>query len=161
MRFRHSGYRKGGLLGAVVLIGVCHTHLSQAEPAIVPARERAQATGQGLSGPTANRGIRAVNPIGTVPLAAEFTSTHNRQLRAREIVVEPGGVVAVHEHQGRPGMAYILEGEIVEHRNDHPEPILRKQGDAAFERTGVAHWWENRSDRVVRALVVDIVPLDP
>jgi len=81
-----------------------------------------------------------------------------RVLRAREIVIAPGGVIAVHEHNTRPGVAYILEGEIVEHRNDSDKPVLRRPGDAAFERTGVAHWWENRSDKPVRALVVDIVP---
>lgn len=91
-------------------------------------------------------------------LGGEFDGMQGRELRAREIVIAPGGVIAVHEHNTRPGVAYILEGEIIEHRNDNDKPIRRRQGDAAFERTGVAHWWENRSEKTVRALVVDIVP---
>ncbi len=125
---------------------------------VVPAAERERAAAQKLSGPTQNRGVESVTPIGSVALDNEISDIKGHSLRAREIVIAPGGVIAVHEHHARPGVAYILEGEIVEHRNDHPEPLLRRQGDAAFEKTGVAHWWENRSDKKVRALVVDIVP---
>jgi quercetin dioxygenase-like cupin family protein len=125
---------------------------------VVPAAERERAVAQKLSGPTQNRGVESVTPIGHVNLEHEFKDIKGHILRAREIVIAPGGVIAVHEHHARPGIAYILEGEIVEHRNDHPEPLLRSQGEAAFEKTGVAHWWENRSDKKVRALVVDIVP---
>lgn len=125
---------------------------------VVPAAERERAAAQRLTGPTQNRGVESVTPIGHVDLEHEINNIKGHVLRAREIVIAPGGVVAVHEHHARPGVAYILEGEIVEHRNDHPEPLLRRQGDAAFEKTGVAHWWENRSNKKVRALVVDIVP---
>jgi quercetin dioxygenase-like cupin family protein len=129
-------------------------------PGVVPAAERELAAKKGMAGPTANRSVRSVTLRGTVELGSEFPSMQGRQLRAREIVIEPGGVIAVHEHHARPGLAYILEGEVVEHRNDHPEPILHKPGGIAFEWTGVVHWWENRSDRPVRALVVDIVPVE-
>ena len=129
-------------------------------PAIVPQAERDLAAKKNLSGPTQNKGIRIIKPIGAVELGSEFPTTAGRQLRARELVIEPGGVVAVHQHDSRPGMAYILEGEIVEHRNDQSQPLLRKTGDAAFEKTGVSHWWENRSPHPVRALVVDIVPVE-
>lgn len=129
-------------------------------PVVVPQTERDLAAKNNLSGPTQNKGIRLIKPIGTVELGGEFPTTAGRQLRARELVIEPGGVVAVHQHDARPGMAYILEGEIVEHRNDQPQPLLRKAGDAAFEKTGISHWWENRSPYPVRALVVDIVPAE-
>ena len=132
----------------------------KAGPAIVPQAERDLAAKKNFPGPTQNIGIRLVKPIGTVELGSEFPTTADRQLRARELVIEPGGVVAVHQHDARPGMAYILEGEIVEHRNVQPQPLLRKAGDAAFEKTGVSHWWENRSPHPVRALVVDIVPVE-
>lgn len=127
---------------------------------VVPQAERDEAAKKNLPGPTQNTGIRVIKLIGTVELGREFTLTEGRQLRARELVIEPGGVVAVHQHNARPGMAYILEGEIVEHRNDQLQPLVRKPGDAAFEKTGVSHWWENRSQHPVRALVVDIVPVE-
>jgi quercetin dioxygenase-like cupin family protein len=31
-------------------------------------------------------------------------------------------------------------------------------GEAAFEATGVTHWWRNEGSTTARALVVDIVP---
>jgi quercetin dioxygenase-like cupin family protein len=147
-------------LGLVVMSG-CASAPEQAESLrVVPAAEEELAAKKDLEGPTATRGIRSVTTIGTVELGSEFAAIKGRQLRSREIVVEPGGMVAVHEHDARPGMAYILEGEIFEHRNDQPGPILRRKGDAAFEQTGVSHWWENRSNQPVRALVVDIVPIE-
>jgi len=125
---------------------------------VVPQAERDSALKKGFAGPTESRGVSSITPVGVVPLEGEFEGLQGRVLRSREIVIAPGGVIAVHEHNKRPGMAYILEGEIVEHRNDHKEPITRRAGDAAFEKTGVVHWWENRSEYPVRALVVDLVP---
>ena len=124
---------------------------------VVPTRERDIAAELAAIGPTQSKLVSAVTPLGSVALSGEFASIADRVLRAREIVVDPGGVVAVHQHSERPGMAYILEGEIVEHRNDSDEPIVRKAGAIAFEKTGVIHWWENLSSQPVRALVVDIV----
>ena len=125
---------------------------------VVPDAERESALKKGFSGPTENRGVTSVTPVGSVVLGGEFEGMQGRMLRAREIVIAPGGVIAVHEHQQRPGVAYIIEGEIMEHRNDQQEPLVRRPGDAAFEKTGVVHWWENRSNKPVRALVVDVVP---
>jgi quercetin dioxygenase-like cupin family protein len=75
------------------------------------------------------------------------------------ISLDPGAVVAVHEHRQRPGFAYILEGEVVERRNDGDgAPVTRKPGDVAVERTGVVHWWKNETDKPAKALIVDVVP---
>lgn len=125
---------------------------------VVPQAERDSAQKKGFSGPKQNRGITSVKTVGNVGLASEFEGMQGRELRAREIEIAPGGVVAVHEHNQRPGIAYIVEGEIIEHRNDSDSPVTRRAGDAAFEKTGVVHWWENLSDKPVRALVVDIIP---
>lgn len=127
---------------------------------IVPQAERERAAGLNAAGPKENRGIEAVKPLGTVPLAGELAEVGKRMLRAREIVVAPGGVVAVHQHEQRPGVAYILEGEMTEFRGDPPVPTVHRAGSAAFERTGVTHWWENRGTTTARALVVDIVPAE-
>lgn len=124
---------------------------------VTPEHERKHAAKMGEQGPKKSQGIKSANQLGIVELSEEFPNIGNRIMRAREIVIEPGGIVAVHEHQNRPGLAYILEGEIIEHRNDHNEPLLRKAGDVAFENSGVIHWWENRSSKIVRALVVDII----
>jgi quercetin dioxygenase-like cupin family protein len=148
------------ILAVLVVLVLVQSACAHEGPQVVPQAERDRAQAEAMQGPTANQGIESVTPVGTVPLKGEIKGADDRMLRARELVIAPGGVVAVHRHEQRPGLAYILEGEIVEHRNDAPQPIVRRAGDAAFEWTGVVHWWENRSKKNVRALVVDIVPVE-
>lgn len=141
----------------ILLPFMVSAHGSHTGGEVVPESEYATAEKLGLEGPTETRGVASVEKLGALELAEEFPALQGQTFRARRITIEPGGVIAIHRHQQRPGFAYILEGEIIEHRNDHPEPILRRAGDVAMERTGVAHWWENQSGAVVKALVVDIV----
>ncbi len=128
---------------------------------VVPQHEHEIAEEQGVKGPTETKGVESVTLLGQVALAGEFQSLDERVMRVREIAIAPGGVVAVHQHEARPGVAYILEGEIMEFRNDEKQALLRTVGEVAFERTGVIHWWENQSNARVRALVVDIVKQEP
>ncbi len=125
---------------------------------VVPEAERERARALKAEGPTETTGVEAILPLGELALAQQFPAPEGHVLRARELVIAAGGVVGVHAHSGRPGIAYILEGEIFEHRSDENEPILRRAGDVSFEYSGLLHWWHNRSEAKARALVVDIVP---
>ena len=129
-------------------------------PTVVPEKEKAIAAARALDGPSETQGIESVDALVNLALDDEFAGMEGYQLRARTLVLSPGAVVAIHQHDRRPGFAYILEGEIVEHRNDSQEPIVRRVGDVAIERTGIVHWWENRSQSAVRALVADLVPVE-
>ena len=126
---------------------------------VVPGKEKQLAQTRGLQGPGKTQGIERVATLVELPLGAEFPGLDGLQMRARELVLAPGAVVAVHQHAQRPGFAYMLAGEMVEVRNDTEGALVRRTGDVAVERTGVSHYWENKSGRVARALVVDIVPL--
>jgi quercetin dioxygenase-like cupin family protein len=125
---------------------------------VVPPEELEIAQGIGAEGPTETKGIESTVILGAMSLNGEFDGLEGRVLRAREVVVLPGGQVAVHRHQSRPAVAYVLEGELIEHRSDEKDPITRKVGAVAFEKTGVVHWWKNDSSKKARVLVVDIVP---
>ena len=125
----------------------------------VPDTERQIAAAKKMEGPSSTRGLSGVETLVALSLADEFKGMQGQQLRARVLTFAPGAVVAVHQHEQRPGFAYILEGEMVEHRNDKKGPVIRRAGEVAIEWTGVSHWWENESDQEVKALVVDI--LDP
>jgi quercetin dioxygenase-like cupin family protein len=158
----HAGIKEWGLTKMRILMlllamaaGTVYAH--EENNSVVPDSERAIARDLKAEGPQANKGV-SVTALGGVALAAELPNAGDRTLRAREIIIEPGGVVAVHQHEGRPGMAYILEGEVVEHRSDASAGIVRKAGAVSFEKTGLTHWWENKSDKKMRALVVDIIP---
>ncbi len=131
-------------------------------PTVVPEAELKAALGRLTAGaPTKTSGVGGLKKLGTVPLDGEFDSVSGRVLRTREIVFKPGAVVALHRHQGRPGVAYIIEGEMTEYRigaDGRATTAVKKAGETALERTGVVHWWKNASGRIARTLVVDIVP---
>ncbi|HEY5551922.1 MAG TPA: cupin domain-containing protein [Opitutaceae bacterium] len=125
---------------------------------LVSQKERAAAQDLGFAGPTESKGLSELKVVGTIPLVTDFPALAGRQLRARTITLEPGGVIAVHKHEGRPGIAYYLEGEVVEHRSDSPEPIVRRKGDVTLETPGLIHWMENRGDVPARIVAIDIAP---
>lgn len=131
-----------------------------AAQSVVPGEEIEIAQQMMAEGPSETSGIKGVNNLGTVTLEGEFDTPIGLVMRVREIIFEPRGVVAVHQHDGRPGVAYIIEGEITEYRSGAEMPLIKKAGDVSFESTGVTHWWVNHSDEQVRALVVDIVPTE-
>jgi quercetin dioxygenase-like cupin family protein len=139
-----------------LVAGFSHAHDHSMD--VVPAAEMERAQALHADGPKANAGVESIKDLGSISLDGEIKDDKNKVLRAREITIQPGGVVAVHEHDARPGVAYILEGEIMEHRSDTSNPVTRKTGALAFEKTGITHWWENKSTRKVRAFIVDIVP---
>ena len=138
--------------------GAAHGHTKK-ELTVVPDKEKAIAQHKHLEGPTKTHGIAGVKTLVGLALGSEFPGLKGRQMRARELVIKPGAVVAIHQHEKRPGFAYILEGEMVEYRNDQKGAIVRRVGDVAVERTGISHWWTNKSGKMARALVVDIVPV--
>lgn len=126
---------------------------------VTPEEEKQQAAEMESSGPKKTSGIKNVRMMGTVALAGQFDDVENKQLRARELEISPGGIVAVHRHDGRPGVAYIVSGQMTEHRVGEKGPVVKKAGDTAFEMTGTVHWWKNEGTTVARIVVVDIVPI--
>jgi quercetin dioxygenase-like cupin family protein len=127
-----------------------------ADITLTPPRDDDMITMGGLKGPKETKGIASIDPMGIIDLGEEFPAMSGRQMRARIFTIEPGGVVGIHTHEQRPGYAFIISGKIMEHRNDHLEPLVRNAGDIAIEKAGVTHWWENTFAEPVKALVVDI-----
>lgn len=109
-------------------------------------------------GPTTPKGLSG-SVTATVPLDGVFKSSDGLQLRAREVTIAPGGQIPVHHHAGRPGVAYILEGEVTEHRLSEDKTVITPAGTTVREQIGLTHWIENTGDRPARAFVVDIVPV--
>jgi quercetin dioxygenase-like cupin family protein len=140
---------------------LCLAAIPAAAHDVIPEHEKEAAQRLMADGPKETRGVESAQEIGSVPLAGEIPGAEGKVLRAREFVLAPGAQIAVHEHQQRPGLAYVLEGEMTEYRNDASGPIKRGVGAAAFERSGVVHWWKNETDKPARALVVDIVDAAP
>lgn len=103
--------------------------------------------------PTANVGLSG-KLLAEMPLAPEFTEAGNRHFRMRMLKLEKGGVVALHSHEERPSVEYILSGHCTEFR-DGVEKVYNAGDVVAADHT-VNHWWRNDGDEPVVILAVDI-----
>jgi quercetin dioxygenase-like cupin family protein len=155
--------RKARIIPAIIAINLVflgHAAILAADGDIVPEAEKAIARKLGVSGPTETHGVESSEILGSIELGHDFKALEGRSLRARKVALAPGGVVGVHQHTNRPGVLYMLEGELAEFRNDRDGALTRRKGDTSFEKDGVIHWWRNDSSKIAIALVVDIVPND-
>ena len=101
----------------------------------------------------------AVTVLAAVDLADEIAGMAGRQLRMRMVTIEPGGVFGpVHDHRGRPGTVYILQGTITDHRNG----VATDYGPGVGwpEDRNTIHWLENRGTVRAVEISVDIVGSD-
>ena len=79
-----------------------------------------------------------------------------RQLRMRMVTIAPGGVFGPgHDHIGRPGTVYILQGRVTDHRNG----VATDYGPGVGwpEDRNTTHWLENRGTIPAVEISVDIV----
>ncbi|HEY1124332.1 MAG TPA: cupin domain-containing protein [Sphingobium sp.] len=104
--------------------------------------------------PTAPVGVTDT-VIGSIDLNKEIM-VDGRLLRTRRLVVQPGGIVPMHSHVGRPALIYTVSGTIVEHRSSCAAPIVHKAGDIAREADGISHWWKNEGKTPVVLLSSDV-----
>jgi len=97
-----------------------------------------------------------VKLLATVDLGPEIEGMAGRQLRMRMVTIEPRGVFGpTHNHKGRPGTVYILQGTITDHRNG----VARDYGPGVGwpEDKNTTHWLENRGTIAAVEISVDIV----
>ncbi|HEY7940936.1 MAG TPA: cupin domain-containing protein [Candidatus Limnocylindrales bacterium] len=100
-----------------------------------------------------------VTVLATVDLAGEIEGLAGRELRMRMVTIEPGGVFGpVHDHQGRPGTVYILQGTITDHRNGVATDY--GPGPGWPEDRHTSHWLENGGTIPAVEISVDIVRRD-
>lgn len=105
----------------------------------------------------ATNGVK-VNLLATLDLGAELEGMAGHQLRMRMFTIEPGGVVGpMHDHKDRPGMVYILQGTITDHRNG----VATEYGPGVGwpEDKNTLHWLENRGTEAAVEISVDIVKI--
>lgn len=98
----------------------------------------------------------AVELLATVDLGGEVEGMEGRQLRMRMVTIEPGGVFGpIHDHVGRPGTVYILQGTITDHRDG----VATDYGPGVGwpEDRHTLHWLENRGTVRAVEISVDIV----
>ncbi|MEE4238798.1 MAG: hypothetical protein V2I51_18910 [Anderseniella sp.] len=109
--------------------------------------------------PTEHKGL-AVEALGIIDSASMKATLglegHKMQLRA--ITIEPGGHIAKHNHEKRPGLVKVIEGEWIEGRPSGEAGFKAADNTAILEDEETMHWFFNRGDKPATALVCDIVP---
>lgn len=101
------------------------------------------------------RGV-AAELLAMVDLGSEIEGMEGRQLRMRMVTISPGGVFGpVHDHKGRPGTVYVLQGTITDHRGG----IAKDYGPGVGwpEDRNTVHWLENRGTVPAVEISVDVV----
>ncbi len=104
--------------------------------------------------PVESKGVQA-GAATFLELAKEIDYLDGRQLRMRVVTIEPGGVVGVHSHSGRPAVAYMVQGILTEHR-DGGVVHTRQPGDTWSEGKDVTHWAENQGGETAIVVAVDV-----
>lgn len=91
-----------------------------------------------------------------VDLGPEIEGLAGRRLRMRLVTMEPGAVFGpLHDHRGRPGVVYVLQGAITDHRDGASTDY--GPGPGWPEDRGTLHWLENRGTVPAVEVSVDIV----
>lgn len=104
------------------------------------------------------KGVK-VELLTTVDLGAEIEGMAGRQLRMRLVTIEPGGVFGpIHDHVGRPGTVYVLQGTITDHRDGIDTDY--GPGPGWPEDRNTLHWLENRGSVTAVEVSVDIVRIE-
>ena len=97
--------------------------------------------------------------IGSIDLGPEI-GVAGRDLRLRRLVVQPGGVVPFHSHDGRPALIITVSGEITEHRTSCAVPIVHRAGEVSREAEGIGHYWVNHGSEPAVLLSADVKAQD-
>lgn len=109
--------------------------------------------------PTEHKGLK-VETLGVIASQSMQTTIgltgHKLQLRA--ITIEPGGQIAKHGHETRPGLVKVIDGEWIEGRASGEKTYTANQAEGILEDENTTHWFFNRSDKPATAIVCDIVP---
>ena len=95
----------------------------------------------------------------TIDRGGEIPGMDGYQLRMRRFVFEPGAVFGpLHDHVGRPGTVFVVEGTITDHRDG--EATEYGPGPGWPEDRNTRHWLENRGEVRAVEVSVDVVAGD-
>ncbi len=120
--------------------------------------------GQGLanlSGPSEHAGL-------TVDMLTELSAEtmeatiglQGYTMRMRAIEIAPGGQIAQHSHEDRPGIVTIIDGAWVEGQPSGEQTFQATSLGTFPETENTVHWVYNRTDAPATALVCDIAKVN-
>ncbi len=107
--------------------------------------------------PTEHKGI-SVSKLGVIPKEsmAKQTGLEGYVLQLRIATIEPGGQIARHKHDSRPGLVYTFEGSLIEGRPGGEREFSAGEKIAMLEDFETDHWIYNRTDKPVKFFICDL-----
>lgn len=145
------------LAAACVSIDVQESHHDTTVGALEAARVR-ECPADRTQADARNTGFGATNGVESVDVAlTPLAHDPTRALRLRRLTVEPGGVIAWHDHTAVQGYAVLVSGTMVELRNTCLDPLTYRAGDIAREDVNTAHSWRNEGSEPAVILVSHVV----
>ena len=97
--------------------------------------------------------------LAAIDLGPEVAGMDGYQLRMRRFTFAPGATFGpLHDHRGRPGQVYVLEGTITDHRDGVATDY--GPGPGWPEDRNTLHWLENRGAVPAVEVSVDVVAAD-
>jgi quercetin dioxygenase-like cupin family protein len=81
----------------------------------------------------------------------------NYKMQGRLLTFREDGLIGLEYHAGRPGIAYVVEGTLLEHRSDQEGPLVRREGDLSMISGNLWNYWENKSLGKATLLVVEFL----
>ena len=95
-----------------------------------------------------------VSELQKFDLSQQVKGLQGYDIRARRIIVPAGGTIAEHEHSARPGIVYVLSGEITEYRGNKTSQL--KAGDSVAEDAKTVHAYKNTCNQPCVLIAFDI-----
>ena len=104
--------------------------------------------------PAKSQGV-SVTPLGDLkPASLKIQlGLDGYTMQMREVVVEPGGVIAQHAHDTRPGLVKTVSGSWVEVRGEEKIPFPAAKKAALVEDENTVHWLYNDGSEPAVAIV--------
>ena len=112
-----------------------------------------------VAAPTEHKGLQ-VEALGVVSedsMEKQIGLT-GYKLQLREITIEPGGQIAKHSHETRPGLVKVISGTWTEGRPSGEMDFAASEPLGILEDSETVHWFWNRGSEPAAAIVCDIVP---
>ena len=107
--------------------------------------------------PTKSEGLN-LTKLGVVSRESmkQQTGLEGYVLQLRMVTMVPGGQIARHKHDTRPGLVYTLEGSWTEGRPDGEREYPAGGEKAILEDFDTDHWFYNRTDEPVKFIICDL-----
>jgi quercetin dioxygenase-like cupin family protein len=112
-----------------------------------------------VSGPSEHEGL-TVEALGKLDadMIERQTGLDGYFMQLRAITIAPGGQIAQHSHENRPGLVKVISGDWIEGEADGETTFSADGTDAIHEDGDTLHWFFNRGDAPATAIVCDLNP---